>query len=193
MKLAYLLIFAYLIGSLTFANIFSIIFFGEDLRKRGTGYTGASNLIAAYGFKWGILAGVFDIFKTLIVLVCARIFGMSDIQVMLSGITATLGHIFPVFFRFKGGKGGACAATTLVFMLPRESLIVIGIAIIAFALSRVPVIVFLVAFVSYPVVLLVSKRPLSMLILTVVLFLILLTKIGENVVSFFRGKELRVG
>lgn len=193
MKVVLMLTLAYLIGSFTFANILSITFFRQDLRKRGTGYTGASNLIAAQGFKWGILAGLLDILKTVFILTLARTLGLNDTFVMLSGIIAAIGHIYPIYFRFRGGKGGACAATTLIFMFPRESIIVLGIAVVIFALTRIPVTVFLVALVSYPIVLYLFHHPISLLLLTVVLFLVLLTKIAENVVSFFQGKELRVG
>ena len=193
MKLVLILILAYLVGSLTFANILSLVFFRTDLRKRGTGYTGASNLIAAQGFKWGILAGLLDIIKTLLVLGLARLMGLNDASVMLTGIVTALGHIYPIYFGFRGGKGGACAATTLIFMFPRESIIVLLVAIVVFALTRIPVTVFLIALVSYPIVLLFFHRPISLVLLTLALFIVLLSKIAENVISFFQGKELKVG
>ena len=89
--------FAYIIGKIK----------GIDIREKGTGNAGASNALLTMGKMFGVLVAVLDIIKGfLAVFVCRKLFG-GDYCPYLGGIFAVLGHIFPVFMNFKGGKGFA--------------------------------------------------------------------------------------
>ncbi len=103
---------AYLIGSIPFGLILARAH-GKDLRKIGSGNIGATNLARALGRKWGYLCFALDTLKGLLpMVVVAAIAGWPNEPTLLAwwlavGIAAILGHVFPVFLRFKGGKGVA--------------------------------------------------------------------------------------
>ena len=131
------LIFSYLIGSLNFAIIFSKIFGNKDIRELGSGNAGFSNSLRSFGISFSILVFLGDFLKGLVVL----LFGMflfncfhsnfyTDYPVavlVLLGFFCCMGHIFPCFFGFKGGKGilTAWACTLLIDWRIFLSLIVI--------------------------------------------------------------------
>lgn len=105
---------SYLIGSINPAYLISLLK-GEDIRKIGSHNAGASNALIAYGKKAGALCAVFDILKAYIVI---RLAGIFFPHVSLAKVCAAsfciLGHIFPVFMRFHGGKGLACTGGTIL-------------------------------------------------------------------------------
>jgi len=187
------LIFGYLIGSFTFAQILSLIFFKTDLRKRGTGYTGASNLVALAGWKWGIIAGILDILKTFLVLIITYKFSGSEFYSILSGIATAIGHIYPIYFGFKGGKGGACATAILFFVSPKAFVISAIFAIILLVLTRIPVILYLLIIFLYPFLLWLYHFPIKIIFSILALFVILAFEIKENIISLIKGKEIRIG
>lgn len=98
---------AYLTGSINGALIVSKLL-KKDVAKEGTGNLGASNTTIVLGLKWGIVVGAFDIFKGFIIVFLARILFADCAYLPYIAATASiLGHIFPIFNKFKGGKGFA--------------------------------------------------------------------------------------
>lgn len=187
------LIFGYLVGSLTFAQILSLLFFKTDLRKRGTGYTGASNLVALAGWKYGIIAGILDILKTFLVLCITYNLSRSTFFSLLSGIATAIGHMYPIYFGFKGGKGGACTTAILFFISPKAFTITAIFAIILLLLTRIPVTLYLLIIILYPLLLLIFHFPLKIIFGVLALFIILLFEIKENIISLLKGKEIKIG
>jgi glycerol-3-phosphate acyltransferase PlsY len=112
MKFAILTLAAYLLGSIPFAFILAKVH-GKDLYTIGSGNIGATNLARAIGKKWGYLCFALDVCKGLTPMLIARLFIESPPDAaklslwLLVGIAAILGHIFPVYLKFKGGKGVA--------------------------------------------------------------------------------------
>lgn len=112
-----LVILGYLLGSIPFGLLISKLK-GIDIRKVGSGNIGATNAIRALGKKWGLLVGVLDILKAIIpVYLATRIFHFADWQIVLVSISPVLGHIFPVWLKFKGGKGMATTIAILFLLL----------------------------------------------------------------------------
>lgn len=112
MKFAILIVGAYLLGSVPFGQIIAKIH-GKDLRTIGSGNIGATNLSRALGKKWGYFCFFLDVAKGLVPMLAAiRIFSTppttGELAAALAvGLAAILGHIFPVYLKFKGGKGVA--------------------------------------------------------------------------------------
>ncbi len=105
---------AYLLGSINSAVMISKSFFGDDVRNHGSGNAGTTNMLRTYGVKAAIGCFAGDILKgTVSVLLARMVFercGLqqySDMAALIAGITAVLGHMYPIYFRFKGGKGVA--------------------------------------------------------------------------------------
>ena len=113
LKFAFAVIFGYLLGSVPFGVMIARAH-GKDLRKIGSGNIGATNVARALGRRWAYFCFVLDVFKGFVPMLVVRIFigafeptsGLLFLW-LLVGCAAILGHIFPVYLKFKGGKGVA--------------------------------------------------------------------------------------
>ncbi|MGN0778168.1 MAG: glycerol-3-phosphate 1-O-acyltransferase PlsY [Aristaeellaceae bacterium] len=132
--LAYLLIavVAYLMGSISTGLLVARLLHGPNLREVGSKNTGASNALRTMGVKGGILTFVGDILKALIPCLLAK-WWMGMNGAMVAGVAVILGHNWPVFFQFKGGKGvsSTCAVMLVTFWWQAIICYVVTIAIIA--------------------------------------------------------------
>jgi len=109
---------AYLIGSIPFALLLARVWGGHDLHRVGSGNIGAANVLRASGVRAGIVAAVLDIAKgSAGVLVAGRLSG-ADHAGALAGFAAVVGHVYPVWLRFRGGKGVATACGVFAVLTP---------------------------------------------------------------------------
>ncbi|MBI3260636.1 MAG: glycerol-3-phosphate 1-O-acyltransferase PlsY [Ignavibacteriae bacterium] len=142
-RLLLIIILSYLAGSLPTAVIISKLFFGFDIRERGSGNMGSTNAFRVLGVKWGIVVQIVDILKgVLAVVVISHLFTgampfvnrtpFEDITVLrlIAGVSAVLGHIFSAFVQFRGGKGINTATGMLIAIAPVD----VGIAFTLFLL-----------------------------------------------------------
>jgi acyl phosphate:glycerol-3-phosphate acyltransferase len=102
-----LIVFAYLLGSLSAAIIVCKLFGLEDPRTVGSKNPGATNVLRMHGKKAGVVALLGDLIKGIIPVLAARYAGAPEWVIALSGLTVFLGHLYPLYFRFGGGKGVA--------------------------------------------------------------------------------------
>ena len=127
-------IIAYAIGSINFSVIFSRKFAGFDVREKGSGNAGTTNMLRTVGKKAAVITLVCDILKGIVSILIALLIGyfVKDVNkailVQIAGFFAIFGHTFPIFFEFRGGKG---VATALVILLTNWQ---IGLICLAFAL-----------------------------------------------------------
>ena len=104
---------AYLIGNINFAVIISRLKMKSDIRKQGSGNPGMTNMLRSYGIKWGVVILVLDMLKgTIPALVGLLVFRthsaeFGQIALYAAGLSAVIGHCYPVIFKFRGGKGAA--------------------------------------------------------------------------------------
>src|SRR5215472_15538736 len=118
-----LLVLAYLLGSIPFGLLLAKLFGGSDLRKSGSGNIGATNVARVVGPAAGILTLLLDAAKgALAVWLAGRLSGQSATMIMLAGVAALLGHCFPVWLKFKGGKGVATALGVFLMLAPLAAL-----------------------------------------------------------------------
>ncbi len=123
----------YLLGSCNFAIIISKLFYREDIRSFGSGNAGMTNMLRTYGMGAAAATLVTDAVKTVIATFLGRlVFGI--IGAYVAGLFCVLGHVFPVFYKFKGGKGVVTAAVTILMTNWKVGLVLIGIfAILVFS------------------------------------------------------------
>jgi len=120
-----LVLFAYLLGSVLFGEIIARIR-GVDLRRIGSGNVGATNVGRALGRKYAALVFLLDMLKGFVPTALALSFyGMESRTVALAGVAAVLGHMYPVFAGFKGGKGVATAFGVLLALSRELALMVL--------------------------------------------------------------------
>ena len=116
LEAALLLLFAYLLGSISSAILLSRLMGFEDPRTEGSNNPGATNVLRIAGKKAAFFTLLGDFLKGLIPVLLARALGLEPLWLALIGFAAFIGHCFPVFFRFQGGKGVATAiAVSLAF------------------------------------------------------------------------------
>ena len=133
---------AYLLGSISFSVIISKKMAGFDVREKGSGNAGSTNVLRTVGKKAAILTLICDCLKGVIAILVAFIAGkiMKNLDgallIQLAGIFVIVGHTFPVFFKFKGGKGVATSLGVLLMVNWQIGLICLVFALIIMALTR---------------------------------------------------------
>lgn len=110
------IVLAYLLGSVSCAILLAKYFNLPDPRTQGSGNAGASNVLRTSGTKAGVIVLVGDVLKGIIAIIIALLFHIKGFNLGLIALAAVIGHIFPVFFGFRGGKGVATAAGTLLII-----------------------------------------------------------------------------
>ena len=135
-------IIAYAIGSINFSVIISRKMAGFDIREKGSGNAGSTNMLRSIGKKAAILTLICDILKGVIAVLIAFIIGKlgknvdQALLVQIAGILVVVGHTFPIFFEFKGGKGVATSLGVLLIINWKVGLICLVFALVIMALSR---------------------------------------------------------
>jgi acyl phosphate:glycerol-3-phosphate acyltransferase len=113
------IVFSYLLGSIPFGYLIFLVSEGKDIRTLGSGNIGATNVLRSKGKLAGILTLVLDIIKGAVPMIYGRIHFDLPWLVLLGGLAVLLGHVFPVFLKFRGGKGVASlVGVFLVFYYP---------------------------------------------------------------------------
>lgn len=137
-------IVAYLLGSISFSVIFGKKFAGVDVREKGSKNAGSTNVLRVAGKKAAICALICDILKgvvaVLIAFIVAKIIGQEGIDgallIQLASFAVVIGHTFPIFFKFKGGKGVATALGVILVVNYQIGLICLVFALLIMALTR---------------------------------------------------------
>ena len=198
-------IVAYLIGSISFSVIISKKMAGFDVREKGSGNAGSTNMLRSVGKKAAALTLVCDILKGVISIGIAVVLGnmVQDINrellVQIAGITVVLGHTFPVFFGFKGGKGVATSLGVLLISNWQIGLICLVFALVLMVLTKMVSLGSCGAAVLYPVltlfinqhytVLTEGKSGKSYLIYSIILAVIVLYNHRSNIKRLLNGTE----
>lgn len=131
-----LALFAYLLGSLSFAIVLSRLTGNPDPRASGSGNAGATNMLRLAGRKLAVLTLAGDLGKGLLTVLLAASLGYNRQAQAWIGLCAVIGHLYPVYFRFRGGKGVATAAGMLLGVYPPAGLLAVCAWLMVFALSR---------------------------------------------------------
>lgn len=130
------IIVAYLIGSINPAIIFSKLFFKEDIRSYGSGNAGATNTLRTYGTKMAVLIFVLDLVKAALAVVLGSLILTRSIGGAIAALFVVLGHMFPVYYKFKGGKGVACTAMCILLLSPVSFVIVLSVFLLIAIFTR---------------------------------------------------------
>lgn len=198
---------AYILGSLNFAVILSKLFANKDVRNFGSGNAGMTNMLRVFGVLPGILTFVFDVLKGFIACYIGRYvifeylnanygdkgFYIPVYGALLCGIFCMLGHVFPVFFNFKGGK--AVAVSVGIFLVAHWQAITIALLVfvILLLITRIISISSLTATVTVFVVSVLipsqSGKQWVVLLMTFIMCAIVFIKHKDNIVRLLKGEE----
>jgi len=184
-----LLLCAYCIGSIPTGLLLAKAFGGVDIRTKGSGNIGATNVYRTLGRKIGLLTLVGDCLKGLLPVLAAKALQLPVTWIALIGIAAFLGHIFPIFLRFKGGKG---VATALGVFLATSPLAVLGalVVFIVVLVSRKYVSLSSIAAAAVmPVLTTLIYRDATIVAMSLVISVIVILKHHENIARLRNGTE----
>ncbi|PYC29159.1 glycerol-3-phosphate acyltransferase [Aquipseudomonas alcaligenes] len=131
-----LALLAYLLGSLSFAILLSRLSGAPDPRASGSGNPGATNMLRVAGRKLAVLTLLGDLAKGLLPVLIAGLLGLAVQQQAWIGLAAVIGHLYPLYFRFRGGKGVATAAGMLLGLYPPAALLALAAWALTFFLTR---------------------------------------------------------
>lgn len=200
---------AYLLGSISFAVIFTKLFSHKDVRDFGSGNAGMTNVMRVAGALPGILTFVFDFLKGFVSaiiggIVFTYLFETSGLSVfapiygkVLGAFFCMLGHVFPIFFKFKGGKGVATGVGSFFAVCPVAAACGLGLFAILFIITRiislsslagtaavVLVFVFFYLDTAFPV--------LPQIVLSMLIAFIIFAKHKENIIRLIHGEEKKL-
>ena len=198
-------IIAYCIGSINSSVILSKKMAGFDIREKGSGNAGSTNMLRSVGKKAALLTLICDILKGVIAIVIAIIIGKiaknsnKELLLQIAGIAVVIGHTFPVFFGFKGGKGVATSLGILLISNWKIGLICLVFALILIVLTRMVSLGSCAAAVLFPVltlfindsytVLTEGKSGSSYFIYSIILAIIVLYNHRANIKRLLNGTE----
>jgi len=155
------ILIAYLIGAVPFGLLVARIFGVRDIRKIGSGNIGATNVLRTLGIKAAVWVYLLDIGKGAAVVWAAGIVfretARPELMAVLVGVTAILGHIFPIYLRFRGGKGVATAAGVLAVLLPLETLVAVVVFLVVVFSTRYVSVASIAAALALPLTVVVEQ------------------------------------
>ncbi len=154
------LVVAYLFGSINSAIIISRLVYRDDVRQHGSGNAGMTNMLRTYGKNAALLTLAGDLSKTVIALLAASVvFGFQYVagisvggECYIAGLFAVLGHIFPIYYKFKGGKGVLATSTMALVLSPLPFLLLFLLFVLVVGLSKYVSLGSVTVAVLYPVV-----------------------------------------
>lgn len=137
MELALIVIVSYLLGSIPSGLIVGKAFYGIDIREHGSGNLGATNTFRILGKKAGIIVTLADILKGTIAALLPVWFGVTDqIDPLVAGLVAVVGHMYPVFASFKGGKAVATSGGVLLGCDPLMFVIMLAVFLLCLYITK---------------------------------------------------------
>lgn len=195
-------IIAYAIGSINFSVILSKKMAGFDVREKGSGNAGSTNMLRAVGKKAAILTLVCDILKGVVSILIAFLVGkiVKDVDrallVQIAGILVVVGHTFPIFFEFKGGKGVATSLGVLLMVNWKIGFICLTFALVIIIASKMVSMGSIGAAILFPVLTIfinehyiVSASGLKYFIFSLILAIFVIFNHRENVKRILNGTE----
>ncbi len=195
---------AYLIGSIPFGYLIGRLVGKIDIRQHGSGNIGATNVGRVLGNKWGLLAFAFDLAKGLVpvALVTPALVGRQDANLahwqVVAGIATILGHMFPCFLKFRGGKGVATALGVVSYLAVWPTAVAVLIFVLSFAIWRIVSLASMLASIGFAVCQIVllwpalfSREHWSLAAFSLLVPALIIGRHRSNIGRILRGEEKR--
>jgi len=185
---------SYLLGAVPFGVIFSNVFSNVDVRKVGSGNIGATNVLRAAGKTAALLTLLADALKGFLPVIVVKLLFQNDYVTVLTGAAAILGHNFPVYLKFRGGKGVATSYGVVLAVSPLIGLIILLIWPLAAYLWRYSSLSALISIAFYPILTFATASPASRPneLLTLFVFAIIYYRHRGNIKRILAGTEPKI-
>jgi len=183
---------AYLMGSIPFAQLLSKRR-GIDLRRVGSGNVGASNVLRTLGVRPAVLAMMLDAVKGTVAVLIAQRLTSGVAAPVAAGLASMIGHVYPVWLRFRGGKGVATAAGAFAVLTPAAAVVAVGAFLLTVALTRFISVGSMVAALTLAAWAIASDAPRIVEVGAAIGAALVLIGHRANVLRLVAGTERRVG
>ena len=182
----------YFLGSINSSLIVGK-FYGVDVRKHGSGNAGATNTLRTLGKKAAIIATLGDLIKGFVACIIGLLLA-KEMGIMIAGIAAIIGHNWPIYFEFKGGKGVLTSLAVVLMMDPKIALIVLGSFIIIVAITKFVSLGSIVTSALFPILAAtLFGKTLEFIIFSSILAFLIIFKHRTNIVRIIKGTESKLG
>ena len=192
-----ILILGYLFGSFPSGYLVGKIAKGIDIRSLGSGSTGATNVLRQVGKRAAITVFLLDVFKGVLSILLAKYLLLNDSWQVAIGLSALIGHIWPVWLNWKGGKAVATGLGIFLGLSWQVGLATLGIFIIIITLSRIVSLASVSAALALPLIMYLSFEnsniSLPFLVISLLAMTLVIWRHRENIVRLIKGKEPRIG
>lgn len=196
-RIALCVIIGYILGSLNGSLIIGKLFYKKDIREYGSGNAGATNTLRTLGPSAAAGVIFIDVLKGILACIVGQLL-VGDIDnygfvgMYVSGFAAVLGHNWPVFFSFKGGKGVLTTFSVMLYISPIPALICLGIFIIVVALTRYVSLGSMVAAVSWLIVSIFFNLPKVLIYIGILMVALIIFRHKGNIVRLLNGTEKKL-
>ena len=192
-----ILFFGYLFGSFPSGYLAGRIAKGIDIRSLGSGSTGATNVLRHIGKRAAIIVFLLDVFKGVLSILLAKYLLLNDSWQVAIGLSTLIGHIWPVWLNWKGGKAVATGLGIFLGLSWQVGLATLGVFIIMITLFRIVSLASVSASLALPLIMFLSfsssNISLPFLIVSLLSIILVIWRHRENIVRLIRGKEPRIG
>ncbi len=192
-KLSAIPILAYFIGAIPFSYIITRLKTGGDIRSMGSGNVGATNVLRTSGKFAGLAALILDVLKGVVAVVIGNAIGGTEFWGALAGFCSAVGHSFPIFLRFRGGKSVATGAGSFLVLCPFGILSAIGVFIAMLFSFRIVSLASIIASASFPIFAWLYGEEKSVIFLGAVSAGWIILRHWENLVRLIQGTERKMG
>ncbi len=189
MNYFFIAIISYLLGNISFAYILGKIFTKKDVRDYGSGNAGATNAIRAFGKKIGAMVFIGDVLKGVIAVLIGKTLGVTGMY--LAGAMVIIGHNWPVFLNFKGGKGVATTIGVMIIASPFVTMICFVLGLVVIIATRTVSLGSIIGMAMAPLAAGIFVRPFDMSLFIFCLFIgtMAIYRHKENIKRILSGKE----
>jgi glycerol-3-phosphate acyltransferase PlsY len=185
---------AYLLGSVAFAVLLVRLSTGKDIRTEGSGNAGATNVLRAHGKGLGLAVAVLDIAKGALAVWLVKLVTADPRYAAAAAFAAVLGHVFPLYYGFRGGKGVATAVGAFLVLAPWPTLVCVGVFVLTVAATRYVSLGSVVAMVLLPPVAgLLFGAPRPVVLAAAATAVLIVLKHRDNLKRLAGGKERKLG
>ena len=192
-----ILFVGYLFGSFPSGYLAGRIAKGIDIRSLGSGSTGATNVLRHIGKRAAIIVFLLDVFKGVLSILLAKYLLLNDSWQVAIGLSTLIGHIWPVWLNWKGGKAVATGLGIFLGLSWQVGLATLGVFIIMITLFRIVSLASVSASLALPLIMFLSfsssNISLPFLIVSLLAMILVIWRHRENIVRLIRGKEPRIG
>jgi glycerol-3-phosphate acyltransferase PlsY len=189
-----LVVFAYVVGAVPFAYIFVRGATGRDVRLEGSGNVGGTNALRSAGWKVGVAVTLLDIGKGALAVWAMLVFNPESAWLAGAMLAVVVGHCYPVFLKFRGGKGVAAGLGAFLVIAPSSALAAIAVWVVVLVASRWVSLASMVATASFPVLVRLIDHPDRIILAAVaVAAILIILRHHSNIRNLIAGTEPRLG